>query len=104
MRTWRLIYNAEMQRHAPAQVPLQLAPDLASFERSGTAVQLGLAGAHQRLNAAMAVQLCRLWASHARAKSLSSAAQESVRSIARFVRLAASTAADCAAVLRAAAG
>jgi folylpolyglutamate synthase len=60
------------------QVPLQLAPSLESFERGDAPVQLGLAGAHQRLNAAMAVQLCRLWASRARPKSLSSAAHEQV--------------------------
>ena len=59
-------------------MPLQLAPGLESFELGGKSVQLGLAGMHQRLNAAMAIQLCRLWALRARAGSLSSAAHELV--------------------------
>ena len=42
-------------------------------------VQLGLSGAHQRLNAAMAVQLCRLWAARARPDCAATAAHEQAR-------------------------
>lgn len=44
------------------QVPLTEVPPLAEQTRAGKPCLLGLAGDHQRQNAALAVQLCRLWA------------------------------------------
>ncbi|XP_063000685.1 folylpolyglutamate synthase, mitochondrial isoform X2 [Elgaria multicarinata webbii] len=41
--------------------PLYLCPDLDAFEDGDTPLQLGLAGDHQRSNAALALQLSRLW-------------------------------------------
>lgn len=68
----------EERAHA-RQVPLLVAPPLESFQAGGQAITLGLAGAHQRLNAAMAVQLCRLWEARARAQCAMTAEHERVR-------------------------
>ena len=42
------------------QLPFTVAPSLDTFE--GGPFRLGLAGKHQQGNAALAVQLCRIWA------------------------------------------
>ncbi|NXG53477.1 FOLC protein, partial [Psilopogon haemacephalus] len=41
--------------------PLYLCPDLDAFEGDHQTLELGLAGAHQRSNAALALQLARMW-------------------------------------------
>ncbi|XP_009567867.2 folylpolyglutamate synthase, mitochondrial isoform X1 [Cuculus canorus] len=41
--------------------PLYLCPELDAFEGDHRALELGLAGAHQRSNAALALQLARTW-------------------------------------------
>ncbi|XP_067165010.1 folylpolyglutamate synthase, mitochondrial isoform X2 [Apteryx mantelli] len=41
--------------------PLYLCPELDAFEEGGRALALGLAGDHQRSNAALALQLARAW-------------------------------------------
>ncbi|NWY96984.1 FOLC protein, partial [Loxia curvirostra] len=41
--------------------PLYLCPELDDFEEGCQALELGLAGAHQRCNAALALQLARTW-------------------------------------------
>ncbi|NWV26928.1 FOLC protein, partial [Origma solitaria] len=43
------------------QCPLYLCPELDDFEDGCQALELGLAGAHQRSNAALALQLARTW-------------------------------------------
>ncbi|KAM6296966.1 folylpolyglutamate synthase, mitochondrial [Aegotheles albertisi] len=43
------------------ECPLYLCPELDAFEGDGRALELGLAGAHQRSNAALALQLARTW-------------------------------------------
>ncbi|NXP08992.1 FOLC protein, partial [Thinocorus orbignyianus] len=43
------------------ECPLYLCPDLDAFEGDHQALELGLAGAHQRSNAALALQLARTW-------------------------------------------
>ncbi|NXD01938.1 FOLC protein, partial [Certhia familiaris] len=43
------------------QCPLYLCPELDDFEEGCRALELGLAGAHQRSNAALALQLARMW-------------------------------------------
>lgn len=43
------------------QCPLYLCPELDAFEGDNQALELGLAGAHQRSNAALALQLARTW-------------------------------------------
>lgn len=43
------------------QCSLYLCPELDDFEEGCQALQLGLAGAHQRSNAALALQLARTW-------------------------------------------
>ncbi|NXJ88430.1 FOLC protein, partial [Corythaixoides concolor] len=43
------------------QCPLYLCPELDTFERGHQVLELGLAGAHQRSNAALALQLARAW-------------------------------------------
>ncbi|NWZ98958.1 FOLC protein, partial [Nesospiza acunhae] len=43
------------------QCPLYLCPELDDFEEGSRALELGLAGAHQRSNAALALQLARMW-------------------------------------------
>jgi folylpolyglutamate synthase len=72
--------RADGVRHAMPQVSLLTAPPLEAFAvPRGVPLQLGLAGAHQRLNAALAVQLCRIWATRARPLCPKTAAQEEVR-------------------------
>jgi folylpolyglutamate synthase/dihydrofolate synthase len=72
--------SADGVRHAMPQVSLLTAPPLEAFSAPrGVPLQLGLAGAHQRLNAALAVQLCRIWATRARPLCPKTAAQEEVR-------------------------
>ncbi|KAK2535123.1 Fpgs [Columba livia] len=43
------------------ECPLYLCPELDAFEQDGRVLELGLAGAHQRSNAALALQLARTW-------------------------------------------
>ncbi|NXY25483.1 FOLC protein, partial [Atrichornis clamosus] len=43
------------------QCPLYLCPELDDFEEGCRGLELGLAGAHQRSNAALALQLARTW-------------------------------------------
>ncbi|NXN71503.1 FOLC protein, partial [Himantopus himantopus] len=43
------------------ECPLYLCPELDAFEGGHRALELGLAGAHQRSNAALALQLARTW-------------------------------------------
>ncbi|XP_042642883.1 folylpolyglutamate synthase, mitochondrial [Tyto alba] len=43
------------------ECPLYLCPELDAFEGGCRALELGLAGAHQRSNAALALQLARTW-------------------------------------------
>uniref|UniRef100_A0A8C0G3M9 Folylpolyglutamate synthase n=1 Tax=Chelonoidis abingdonii TaxID=106734 RepID=A0A8C0G3M9_CHEAB len=49
----------ERARESPC--PLYLCPDLDAFEEDDKALQLGLAGEHQRSNATLALQLSRAW-------------------------------------------
>ncbi|XP_039177373.1 folylpolyglutamate synthase, mitochondrial isoform X3 [Crotalus tigris] len=51
------------QRAEECQCPLFLCPDLEAFEDRGKLLKLGLAGDHQRSNAALALQLSRTWLS-----------------------------------------
>ncbi|NWX62466.1 FOLC protein, partial [Promerops cafer] len=46
------------------QCPLFLCPELDDFEEGCRPLELGLAGAHQRSNAALALQLARTWLQH----------------------------------------
>lgn len=43
------------------QCPLYVCPELDAFEAGSQALELGLAGGHQRSNAALALQLARTW-------------------------------------------
>lgn len=43
------------------QCPLYLCPELDAFEAGTQVLELGLAGSHQRSNAALALQLSRTW-------------------------------------------
>uniref|UniRef100_A0A8D0HG17 Folylpolyglutamate synthase n=1 Tax=Sphenodon punctatus TaxID=8508 RepID=A0A8D0HG17_SPHPU len=52
----------ERARERPC--PLYLCPDLDTFEKDDKVLQLGLAGEHQRSNAALALQLSRAWLKH----------------------------------------
>ncbi|NWI86153.1 FOLC protein, partial [Pitta sordida] len=49
------------ERAQERRCPLYLCPELDEFEESCGALELGLAGAHQRSNAALALQLARTW-------------------------------------------
>ncbi|XP_071430567.1 folylpolyglutamate synthase, mitochondrial isoform X2 [Pithys albifrons albifrons] len=49
------------ERAQERKCPLYLCPDLDEFEEGCQALELGLAGAHQRSNAALALQLARTW-------------------------------------------
>ncbi|NXE09655.1 FOLC protein, partial [Lophotis ruficrista] len=49
------------ERAQELECPLYLCPELDAFEGDHRALQLGLAGAHQRSNAALALQLARTW-------------------------------------------
>ena len=51
---------ARQTRAAQVGAPLTLVPDLAAYE-GGAGLKLGLAGAHQRVNAALAVALAGAW-------------------------------------------
>lgn len=50
------------------QISLEVAPPLESFD-DPSAISLGLAGDHQRINAALAVALCQKWTERAGAKA-----------------------------------
>ncbi|XP_051492251.1 folylpolyglutamate synthase, mitochondrial isoform X2 [Apus apus] len=52
------------ERARERECPLYLCPELDAFERDHQALELGLAGAHQRSNAALALQLARAWLQH----------------------------------------
>uniref|UniRef100_A0A8C6YMU8 tetrahydrofolate synthase n=1 Tax=Naja naja TaxID=35670 RepID=A0A8C6YMU8_NAJNA len=52
------------QRAEECQCPLFLCPDLDAFEDDDKFLQLGLAGDHQRSNAALALQLSHTWLDH----------------------------------------
>lgn len=52
--------RGELSLFSP-QCPLYLCPELDAFEGDNQALELGLAGAHQRSNAALALQLARTW-------------------------------------------
>nr|XP_006818428.1 PREDICTED: uncharacterized protein LOC102800632 [Saccoglossus kowalevskii] len=41
--------------------PIQIVPDLDDYDWQGKPMKLGLAGEHQRINASLAIQLCRTW-------------------------------------------
>ncbi|NXB28004.1 FOLC protein, partial [Eulacestoma nigropectus] len=49
------------ERAQERKCPLYLCPELDDFEEGCQALELGLAGAHQRSNAALALQLARMW-------------------------------------------
>ncbi|NWY17826.1 FOLC protein, partial [Aphelocoma coerulescens] len=49
------------ERAQERKCPLYLCPELDDFEEGCRALELGLAGAHQRSNAALALQLARMW-------------------------------------------
>ncbi|NWW20813.1 FOLC protein, partial [Falcunculus frontatus] len=49
------------ERAQERKCPLYLCPELDDFEEGCRALDLGLAGAHQRSNAALALQLARMW-------------------------------------------
>ncbi|NXQ31381.1 FOLC protein, partial [Alaudala cheleensis] len=49
------------ERAQERKCPLYLCPELDDFEEGCQALELGLAGAHQRSNAALALQLARTW-------------------------------------------
>lgn len=49
------------ERAEKSPCPLYLCPDLDAFEMGPKPIQLGLAGDHQRSNAALALQLARTW-------------------------------------------
>ncbi|KAJ7414193.1 Folylpolyglutamate synthase, mitochondrial [Willisornis vidua] len=49
------------ERAQEQKCPLYLCPELDEFEEGCQALELGLAGAHQRSNAALALQLARTW-------------------------------------------
>ncbi|NXM66920.1 FOLC protein, partial [Serilophus lunatus] len=49
------------ERAQELKCPLYLCPELDEFEEGCGALELGLAGAHQRSNAALALQLARTW-------------------------------------------
>ncbi|NWR83601.1 FOLC protein, partial [Furnarius figulus] len=49
------------ERAQERKCPLYLCPELDEFEEGCQALELGLAGAHQRSNAALALQLARTW-------------------------------------------
>ncbi|NXS87272.1 FOLC protein, partial [Erpornis zantholeuca] len=49
------------ERAQEQKCPLYLCPELDDFEEGCRALELGLAGAHQRSNAALALQLARTW-------------------------------------------
>lgn len=58
--TWRVPHGGGLSLLS-LQCPLYLCPELDAFEGDGRLLELGLAGAHQRSNAALALQLARTW-------------------------------------------
>ncbi|XP_030828622.1 folylpolyglutamate synthase, mitochondrial [Strongylocentrotus purpuratus] len=50
-----------VQRAKERNAPLRVCPPLGDYECNGVSVKLGLAGKHQRINAALAVQLTKTW-------------------------------------------
>ncbi|XP_041429197.1 folylpolyglutamate synthase, mitochondrial isoform X1 [Xenopus laevis] len=52
------------KRAEEIECPLYMCPDLAEYEDDGISLQLGLAGDHQKLNAALALQLAQTWLQH----------------------------------------
>ncbi|NXG84416.1 FOLC protein, partial [Stercorarius parasiticus] len=60
---WGTPWWGGLSRLSP-QCPLYLCPELDAFEGDHGALELGLAGAHQRSNAALALQLARTWLQH----------------------------------------
>ncbi|NWI64635.1 FOLC protein, partial [Todus mexicanus] len=57
---WGIPHGGGLSLLSP-QCPLYLCPELDAFEGEQQALELGLAGAHQRSNAALALQLARTW-------------------------------------------
>ncbi|NXS52690.1 FOLC protein, partial [Brachypteracias leptosomus] len=57
---WGVPHGGGLSLLSP-QCPLYLCPELDAFEGGHQALELGLAGAHQRSNAALALQLARTW-------------------------------------------
>ncbi|NXD91531.1 FOLC protein, partial [Chaetorhynchus papuensis] len=57
---WGVPHGGGLSLLSP-QCPLYLCPELDDFEEGCQALELGLAGAHQRSNAALALQLARMW-------------------------------------------
>lgn len=53
-------YAAMQAKAKEVGAPLTLVPDLEQYE-GGAGLRLGLAGAHQRINAALAVALAAAW-------------------------------------------
>eukprot|EP00057_Strongylocentrotus_purpuratus_P033908 XP_793235.1 PREDICTED: folylpolyglutamate synthase, mitochondrial [Strongylocentrotus purpuratus] len=53
--------NVLVQRAEERNAPLRVCPPLGDYECNGVSVKLGLAGKHQRSNAALAVQLTKTW-------------------------------------------
>lgn len=57
---WGVPHGGGLSLLSP-QCSLYLCPELDDFEEGCQPLQLGLAGAHQRSNAALALQLARTW-------------------------------------------
>ncbi|XP_062621942.1 folylpolyglutamate synthase, mitochondrial-like isoform X3 [Saccostrea cucullata] len=53
--------NVIKERAKEIGCPLSVAPPLSTFESSGQPLSLGIAGHMQRQNAAIAIELCKLW-------------------------------------------
>ncbi|XP_077986684.1 folylpolyglutamate synthase, mitochondrial-like isoform X2 [Glandiceps talaboti] len=52
---------AVVKRAKELQAPIQVTPMLNDYDWQGRPMELGLAGEHQKLNASLAIQLCRAW-------------------------------------------
>ncbi|NXR30520.1 FOLC protein, partial [Zosterops hypoxanthus] len=57
---WGVSHGGVLSLLSP-QCPLYLCPELDEFEEGSRPLELGLAGAHQRSNAALALQLAQTW-------------------------------------------
>uniref|UniRef100_A0A8D2NMQ9 Folylpolyglutamate synthase n=1 Tax=Zosterops lateralis melanops TaxID=1220523 RepID=A0A8D2NMQ9_ZOSLA len=57
---WGVSHGGVLSLLSP-QCPLYLCPELDEFEEGSRPLELGLAGAHQRSNAALALQLAQMW-------------------------------------------
>lgn len=57
---WGVSHGRVLSLLSP-QCPLYLCPELDEFEEGSRPLELGLAGAHQRSNAALALQLAQTW-------------------------------------------